>query len=171
MAGAPWDAPPLLSALQQPQRAGEEEEEGSRQEEGSDLAHPRVLTHPLAVPWRIPHASSLGARGCTGVLRRIPGAGAVPKKTGTRCRAPHGLGRAASGPGCGREKRSAPDSPVLPFWPPGAGLGRRGRRSPAPKAPAEGSRGGAGAAGGEGSREIQGFLPGSSACSEGWRAG
>lgn len=77
MAGAPWDAPPLLSALQQPQRAGEEEEEGSRQEEGSDLAHPRVLTHPLAVPWRIPHPPWVlgGAQGCSGgspVQERCP---------------------------------------------------------------------------------------------------
>lgn len=48
----------------------------------------------------------------------------MPRNAGTRRRAPHGLGRAVSGPGSGWENRRAPAGPVLPFWPPGRAPGR-----------------------------------------------
>lgn len=67
-----------------------------------DASPGRAVAHP---------ASSLGARGCTGVLRRIPAAGTVPKKL------VHGAGHPTASAEPRRGQALAGRSAVLPTAP------------------------------------------------------
>lgn len=126
------------------------------------LAHPRVLTHPLAVPWRIPHPPWVlgGAQGCSGgspVQERcpknwytVPG---TPRPRQSRVGARLWPGEAQ----CSRQPRAAVLAARSGAW-------QEGTEEPGSKS----SRGrfsrGSGSCRRRGrSREIPGFLPGSSA--------